>query len=65
MRCWRVLGGLIPGTEDECVAHDLTPVLGSLDEIARWRGRGRDAILQHRYRDVPAWSVARGNGRPG
>ena len=25
---------------------DLTPVLGSLDEIARWRGRGRDAILQ-------------------
>jgi alanine racemase len=41
-----VLGGLIPGTEDECVAHDLTPVLGSLDEIARWRGRGRDAILQ-------------------
>jgi len=41
-----VLGGLIHGTEDECVAYDLTPVLGSLDEIARWRGRGRDAILQ-------------------
>ncbi|MDR3532585.1 MAG: alanine racemase [Rhodopila sp.] len=40
-----VLGGLIPGTEDAYVAHDLTPVLGSLDEIARWRGRGREAIL--------------------
>ena len=40
-----VLSGLIPGTEDAYVAHDLTPVLGSLDEIARWRGRGRAAIL--------------------
>ena len=38
-----VLGGLIPGTEDAYVAHGLTPVLGSLDEIDRWRGR--DAIL--------------------
>jgi alanine racemase len=40
-----VLGGLIPGTEDAHAAHGLTPVLGSLDEIARWRGRGRAAIL--------------------
>ncbi len=40
-----VLSGLIPGTEDHYVAHGLTPVLGSLDEIARWRGRGGDAIL--------------------
>ena len=40
-----VLSGLIPGTEDAYVAHDLTPVLGSLDEIDRWRGRGREAIL--------------------
>lgn len=39
-----VLGGLIPGTEDAYVAHGLTPVLGSLDEIDRWRGRGA-AIL--------------------
>jgi alanine racemase len=38
-----VLGGLLPGTEDVYVAHDLTPVLGSLDEIDRWRGR--EAIL--------------------
>ncbi|HEY4044639.1 MAG TPA: alanine racemase [Rhodopila sp.] len=37
-----VLGGLIPGTEDDFVANQLTPVLGSLDEIGRWRG---DAIL--------------------
>src|SRR5450432_1980955 len=40
-----VLGGLIPGTEDAYAEHDLTPVLGSLDEIDRWRGRGREAIL--------------------
>lgn len=38
-----VLSGLIPGTEDAYAAHDLTPVLGSLDEIERWRGR--EAIL--------------------
>jgi alanine racemase len=40
-----VLSGPLPGTEDAYVQHDLTPVLGSLDEIERWRGRGRDAIL--------------------
>jgi alanine racemase len=40
-----VLGGLIPGTEEAYFSHDLTPVLGSLDEIDRWRGSGRDAIL--------------------
>jgi alanine racemase len=40
-----VLSGLIPGTEDEYVAHNLTPVLGSMDEIGRWRGRGHGAIL--------------------
>ena len=34
-----VLGGLIPGTEDQFVATNLTPVLGSLDEIARWSSR--------------------------
>ncbi|WP_158927346.1 alanine racemase [Acidisphaera sp. S103] len=38
-----VLSGLIPGTEDAYVTHGLTPVLGSLDEIDRWRGR--QAIL--------------------
>jgi alanine racemase len=37
-----VLSGLIPGTEADYAAHHLTPVLGSLDEIDRWRG---DAIL--------------------
>jgi alanine racemase len=40
-----VLSGLIPGTEDTYLAHDLTPVLGSLDEIDRWQRRGREAIL--------------------
>jgi alanine racemase len=40
-----VLSGLIPGTEDAYVANDLTPVLGSLDEIDRWRKPGREAIL--------------------
>jgi len=38
-----VLSGLIPGTEDTYLRHGLTPVLGSLDEIERWRGRA--AIL--------------------
>ena len=38
-----VLSGLVPGEEDAYLAHDLTPVLGSLDEIARWGGR--EAIL--------------------
>jgi alanine racemase len=37
-----VLGGLIPGSEAAYRTHDLLPVLGSLDEIDRWRG---DAIL--------------------
>ena len=41
-----VLSGPIAGTEDLYVAHELTPVLGSLDEIERWRGAGgREAIL--------------------
>jgi alanine racemase len=46
-----VLGGLIPSTEDLYVEHALTPVLGSLDEIARWsalagrQGRALDVIL--------------------
>lgn len=31
-----VLSGLVPGTEAAYAAHNLTPVLGSLDEIARW-----------------------------
>ena len=39
-----VLGGLIPGTEAAYVAHDLTPVLCSLDDIERWQRRG-EAIL--------------------
>jgi alanine racemase len=38
-----VLGGLTPGTEDAYIARDLTPVLGSLDEISRCPGR--EAIL--------------------
>jgi alanine racemase len=38
-----VLSGLVPGTEDAYRAHDLTPVLGSLDEIERWQGG--EAIL--------------------
>jgi alanine racemase len=37
-----VLSGLIPGTEPAYRAHNLLPVLGSLDEIDRWQG---EAIL--------------------
>ncbi len=32
-----VLNGLLPGTEAIHAAHAIDPVLGSLDEIARWR----------------------------
>jgi alanine racemase len=46
-----VLNGLIPGSEAEYTEHDITPVLGARDEIARWRahlaslGRLAPAIL--------------------
>jgi alanine racemase len=40
-----VLGGPIAGTEAIYVDRHLTPVLGTLDDIQRWRGLGRTAIL--------------------
>ena len=44
-----VLNGLWPGMEPAFEAHGLTPVLGTLDEIARWQarsaGRGLPAIV--------------------
>jgi alanine racemase len=40
-----VLSGPLPGSESQYVAHRLTPVLGSMADIARWRGRGQGAIL--------------------
>ncbi|HVY18341.1 MAG TPA: alanine racemase [Rhodopila sp.] len=36
-----VLGGLVPGSEAEYVAHAVTPVLGTLDEVDRWRQAGQ------------------------
>ena len=36
-----VLNGLMPGTEADFVAHDLTPVLGSLAEVDRWVAAAR------------------------
>lgn len=36
-----VLNGLPPGAEAEFAAHDVDPVLGSLDEVARWAGCAR------------------------
>ena len=38
-----VLGGLIPGSEADYLAHDIVPVLGSLAEIAAWTGAARTA----------------------
>jgi alanine racemase len=35
-----VLNGLLPGSEPLYVSHRIAPVLGSLDEIHRWAGRG-------------------------
>ncbi len=40
-----VLNGLVPGSEADYVAHDITPVLGSLAEIDAWAPTGRPAIL--------------------
>jgi alanine racemase len=40
-----VLNGMLPGTETIYAAQGIDPVLGSLDELARWRGRG--AALVH------------------
>jgi alanine racemase len=40
-----VLGGLLPGSEPDYIAHDIVPVLGSLREIDAWRPTGRPAIL--------------------
>ena len=36
-----VLNGLWPGMERDFVASDLTPVLGTLDEVARWQAHAR------------------------
>ncbi|HET7881658.1 MAG TPA: alanine racemase [Acetobacteraceae bacterium] len=36
-----VLGGLIPGSEGEFLAHDVVPVLGSLNEIDAWTALAR------------------------
>jgi alanine racemase len=36
-----VLNGLLPGTEPYYIAHDLTPVLGSLAEIENWAAAAR------------------------
>lgn len=36
-----VLHGALPGAEDDCLAHDLVPVLNSVDQVTRWQGLGR------------------------
>lgn len=38
-----VLNGLWPGDEPAYAAHDITPVLGSLDEVAAWGAAARNA----------------------
>ncbi len=40
-----VLNGLAPGTLAEFEAHDLTPVLNDLGQIALWRGRPQAAMV--------------------
>jgi alanine racemase len=37
------LGGLIPGSEADCVAHDIVPALGSLAEVDAWTDMARKA----------------------
>ena len=38
-----VLGGLLPGSAPDYLAHDITPVLGSLAELDAWTTAARDA----------------------
>jgi len=38
-----VLNGLLPGSEPDYIAHDLTPVLGSLAEVDHWAATARQA----------------------
>ena len=38
-----VLNGLLPGSEDAFIAHDITPVLGSLAEVESWAAAARRA----------------------
>lgn len=38
-----VLDGLLPGAEGDYIAGGMTPVLGSLDEVDRWRDAARRA----------------------
>lgn len=42
-----VLNGVIPGSEPAYVAHDITPVLASLDDIARWQAMGGHPAILH------------------
>ena len=44
-----VLNGPFPGTEDDYVAHDIVPVLGSVAEIGAW-----DAAARRAGRPLPA-----------
>lgn len=47
-----VLHGALPGAEHDCLAHELVPVLNSVDQVARWQalaareGRALPAALQ-------------------
>jgi len=41
-----VLSGPIPGTEPDYAAHGLTPVLGSLAEIERWRRQSAQSQME-------------------
>jgi alanine racemase len=38
-----VLNGLLPGSEAALIAHDIAPVIGSLDELDAWAAAARNA----------------------
>jgi alanine racemase len=42
-----VLNGVIPGSEPAYLAHDITPVLASLADVARWRAMGGHPAMLH------------------
>jgi alanine racemase len=44
-----ILHGALPGEEADCLAHELVPVLNSVDQLARWQ-----ALAWQRDRTLPA-----------
>jgi len=43
----RIFHGVLPGTADDLVAHNLIPILNSIDQIEEWRGQAEHLAGLH------------------